>query len=317
MTAAATIAAAADRRRAANLRAAGLTALAVVLFGLSDAVAKSLAAAHPPGQIIACRGLATALLLALVVAARGGGPAGRGTAALASGVAAALRDRSCWARALFETGAAYCFITALARLPIADATALLFVFPLLLTVLAALVLRERVGARRWAAVAAGLAGVLVILRPGAVAFDPASLWPLAAAACVAGRDLSTRFVSPAVPSGAVALVTTCLTALAGLASLAVGAGWTPVGAASLAGFAAGAALVGAAFLALVEGTRAGDVSFTAPFRYVAVPFSFLLGWLAWGQAPDALVVLGGAIVAGSGLLTLGGRTGGGGGAERA
>jgi drug/metabolite transporter (DMT)-like permease len=70
------------------------------------------------------------------------------------------------------------------------------------------------------------------------------------------------------------------------------------------GFLVSAALVGSAFLCLVAGTRKGDVSFTAPFRYVSVPLSFLLGWLIWGQLPDLAVLAGTAIVVAAGLTTL-------------
>ena len=299
--------------RPANLRAAGLTVLAMALFSVSDVVVKLLAAVYPAGQIMAWRGAMTALFLALIVATRRGERSGA--------VVAALRDPACWARAVCEVGVAYCFFTALAHLPIADATAVLFVFPVLLIALAAIVLRERVGPRRWAAVAAGLAGVLIILRPGtASGTDPAMVWPLAAALFVAGRDLATRFVRPGATTGAVALTTTLLTTAAGLLTLAAG-GWVAVDGPGLLGFAGSAVLVAVAFLALVEGTRVGDISFTAPFRYVIIPLAFAIGWAVWGRVPDLPVVVGTAVIVGSGLLILRGDRGGaataGGGAARA
>ncbi len=215
-------------------------------------------------------------------------------------------DRAVWLRAACELGVAMCFFRALAALPLAEATAILFVFPVLLTVLAGLVLREWVGWRRWSAVLAGLAGVLLILRPGTAAFDPAAGWSLAAAVAVAARDLVTRYVRPDATTESVALMTTGVTTAAGLATWAAG-GWAPVDGAAALGFAATAALVSAAFLCLVAGTRTGDVSFTAPFRYVTVPVSFLLGWVVWGAFPDAFVLGGTAVVVGAGLVTLGGR----------
>lgn len=274
---------------AANLRAAGLVVLAVTLFSVSDVALKLLVAGYPTGQIMACRGGMSLVILGAVTLARSG----------RLGPGPALRDPACWIRGLSEVGVAYCFFTALRHLPLAEATAVLFVFPLMLTVLAALVLRERVGPHRWAAVAAGLAGILLILRPGTGAFDPALLWPLTAAACVAGRDLATRFVRPGSPSDAVALLTTGLTTGAGLLTLPFG--WATVDVPGLLGFAASAALTAAAFLALVEGTRTGDISFTAPFRYVIVPISFVAGWLVWGDVPDGTVLAGTAVVVASGL----------------
>ena len=107
-----------------------------------------------------------------------------------------LRDRACWLRSVFEFAASWCYFHALQQLPLAEATAVLFVFPLMLTGLAALVLKERVGAFRWLIVAVGLLGVLIILRPGTAAFHGAAFWALGAALAVALRDLATRYVHP-------------------------------------------------------------------------------------------------------------------------
>jgi drug/metabolite transporter (DMT)-like permease len=107
----------------------------------------------------------------------------------------------------------------------------------------------------------------------------------------------------------VALTTTGFTTLASLATAPFG--WAAPDMAGLVGFAASAALVSVAFLCLVAGTRVGDVSFTAPFRYVTVPLSFVLGFLIWGQLPDRFVLLGSLIVVAAGLAMLhrGGRRG--------
>lgn len=274
-----------------NLRAAGLTTAAVALFSVSDGIVKLLTVVYPPGQILFCRGLIATAFLALVVRLRGTGR-----------FRLPWRDPATWLRSLFELGVALCFFRALAALPLAEATAVLFVFPLVLTALAALFLKEHVGGRRWAAVALGLAGVLVIVRPGTAAFDPAGLWALAAALLVAGRDLATRFVRPAVGTEAVALMTTGFTTLASLATAPFG--WVVVDARATLGFAASAVLVGTAFLCLVAGTRRGDISFTAPFRYVTVPLSFLIGFLVWGYLPDRFVLAGTGLVVAAGLLVL-------------
>ena len=274
-----------------NLRAAGLTVLAVGLFAVSDAVIKLLTATYPPGQILFCRGVFACLFLCSYLLLRRRGP-----------IRLPLRDRACWIRSVFEFAASWCYFHALAQLPLAEATAVLFVFPLALTALAAIVLRERVGAQRWTAVAAGLLGVLVILRPGTAAFDTGALWALGAALSIALRDLTTRYVRPDVGTESVALMTT------GFSTLVAGAsapfGWVPLDALGLLGLATTAALVSVAFVTIVAGTRMGDVSFTAPFRYVTVPLSFFLGYAIWGQVPDAFVLLGTVIVMLAGLAIL-------------
>lgn len=276
----------------ANLRAAALTAVAVSLFAVSDAIVKLLTRDYPPGQILFCRGVVATLLFALAAGLR----------ARPDYLRLPWGDRAAWLRSAFELATALCYFHALQSLPLAEATAVLFVFPVLLTVLAAVVLKERVGPRRWAAVAAGMAGALVILRPGSAAFDPATLWVLAAAGLIAARDLITRYVRPAVPTEAVALMTIGFSAVASLTTLPMG--WAIPDGLGLLGFAASAALVSVAFSCLVAGTRTGDVSFTAPFRYVTVPLAFLIGYLVWGDVPDPPVFLGTAIVVASGLAML-------------
>lgn len=276
---------------ATNLRAAGLTALAVSIFAVSDAVVKLLATVYPPGQILFCRGvLACLCLLALMRLRR------------RAWQLPPLRDGAVWLRSLCDFGASLSFFSALQRLPLAEATAVLFVFPLLLTVLAAAVLGERVSPARWAGVSVGLVGVLIILRPGAATFDPAAGWALAAAACIALRDLATRRVDPALGTESIALVTMAFSTLASLVTAPFG--WRLPDALGALGFVGSAALTTFGFVAIVAGTRIGDISFTAPFRYAMVPLSFVLGYLIWGQVPDGFVLLGAAVVVLAGLSVL-------------
>ena len=275
----------------ANLRAAALTTAAVALFAVSDAVIKLLTATYPPGQILFCRGVLASLIL-LGVAGR------KGSAALRL----PLDDRAAWLRSLIDFLVSWAYFHALAQLPLAEATVVLFVFPVLLTVVGAVVLKERVPPARWLAVALGLAGVLLILRPGSAAFSMGAVWALAAAFGLALRDLSTRFVRPTASTESLALMTTGLTTVT---SLATGVGdWVTPDMPGILALAATATLVSAAFVMIVAGTRGGDLSFTAPFRYVTVPLSFALGFLIWGQAPDAAVLVGAATVVGAGLLVI-------------
>lgn len=275
----------------ANLRAAGLTVLALALFAVSDAIVKLLTTGYPPGQILFCRGVLASLLLGLYFARRSAG-----------WPRLPFRDRAAWLRSLSDFLVSWTFFHALARLPLAEATAILFVFPLILTALGVVVLAERVPPSRWAAVTLGLVGVLLILRPGAAAISGGAAWALAAAIGLALRDLATRFVGPDASSEGLALMGT---AVAAVASLATGvADWVVPDAAGVLGLAATAGLVSIAFVLIVAGTRSGDISFTAPFRYVSVPLSFLLGYLIWRQIPDAAVLLGTSIIMTAGLLTV-------------
>ena len=274
-----------------NLRAAAMIAAAMTLFSGSDAVVKLLTTTVPPGQIMACRGVLACALFVVILIARRERLDPR-----------AWRDPANLGRGVLEIGVAWFYFNGLARLPLAEATAILFVFPLLLTAAAALFLGERVRWRRWAAVVAGLIGVLVIMRPGGASWSSAALWPLAAAGCIAARDLVTRHLPPDLGTTTASLSTTAIVALAGCLTLP--AGWASIGMAEVGGFALSALLIGLGSLALVEGTRRGDVSFTAGFRYLSIPLAFVLGVLVWGHVPDLWVILGSLIVMGSGLFVL-------------
>ena len=111
---------------------------------------------------------------------------------------------------------AFLFITALGQLPLANVTAILQATPLILTLLCVAFGLERVGRRRWAAVAVGFVGVLLIVKPSPAGFNAYAGIALLCAAVVAGRDLVTRFIPRDVPSVVIALSTTASVGLAGV-----------------------------------------------------------------------------------------------------
>ncbi|MEO5614455.1 DMT family transporter [Cypionkella psychrotolerans] len=120
-------------------------------------------------------------------------------------------------RATFLILATFCFFLSLKFLPIADALAIFFVQPLVVTVLSALVLKEAVPRNRWAAVAVGFAGTLIIIRPGFVALNPGSLLALAAGTFLAIYFVMTRHISGRAP----AMVTTFQTNAVGAVFLSL------------------------------------------------------------------------------------------------
>ena len=157
----------------------------VACLSVNDALAKALATDYSPLQILFLRNL-IALPFAILIAVRMGG-----TAALRS-----HRPLTHLLRGLLWVCAAFLFFSSLRFLALAEATALVFVAPLFITAISALFLREPVGWRRWLAVLVGFAGVLIAVRPGAAAFQPASLLPVATALFYACLMLSARWVDP-------------------------------------------------------------------------------------------------------------------------
>ena len=202
-----------------------------------------------------------------------------------------------------EIAAAYFFLSALLAMPLANVTAILQVLPLTVTLGAALVFGEQVGWRRMLAIVVGFVGMLLIVRPGPEGFNEHASFALAAVVAVTLRDLVTRKMSSAVSSMTVTVITSAsILVFASLASFSIE--WQPVSLRE-AGFIAASAIFimgGYAFSVMVM--RIGEISVIAPFRYTGLLWALILGWLVFGDWPDAITMLGGAIVVASGLFAL-------------
>lgn len=277
-----------DNTRAAFLMMAGQAA-----FVLNDACMKGLSDDLPLFQAIFLRGVATSICLVLLARAMG-----------------ALRfdlSRRDWTfvamRTVGEIAAAYFFISALFNMPLANATAILQALPLALTLAGAVFLREPVGWRRLLAILVGLIGVMLIIRPGPEGFNVYSLYALASVGCVTLRDLSTRRLSRDVPSLTVAVAAAVgVTLFAGAG--AIWSEWRPVSAGAALQLSGAVVFVFLGYLLSVMVMRAGDLGFVAPFRYTALIWALLLGYMAFGDWPDPITFLGTAIVAATGIFTL-------------
>ena len=205
-------------------------------------------------------------------------------------------------RALCECCATVCFITGLTLLPIATASTLVWVTPMLLTVAAALVLGERVRPGRWFAVLAGFGGVLLVTRPFDEHYTPAMLLPLAAALFITARDLVTRRIDTGLDSLYVVLATLVGVTVAGLClSLA---DWRPVSPELVGWLSLSALLLGCGFLSQIVAVRSGELSFIAPFSYSGILVAVLYGYLIWNELPDRLSVAGIALIVGAGMYIL-------------
>ncbi len=279
--------------RSDNLTGALLMMASMAAFTLNDTMMKAMAGQIPLFQLLFLRGVLTTLAVAAIAWKMG---------ALRARVSRRDRWIILW-RTVAEIGAAYFFLTALFNMPIANVTAILQALPLTITLAAALFLREPVGWKRLAAIVAGFGGVMLIVRPGAADFNLFSLYALAAVGFVTLRDLSTRRLSRETPSMLVTLITSAaIMVFFGLASLA--GDWAPMGGREI-GLTAGAGLmIIGGYLFSIMVMRVGEIGFTAPFRYTGLIWALVLGWLAFGEWPETITLLGAGIVAGSGLFTL-------------
>ena len=199
-------------------------------------------------------------------------------------------------RAGFLIAATFLFFTSLKTLPIADALAIFFVQPLVVTLLSALVLREKVGPRRWTAVAIGFLGTLIIIRPGFAAWNPGNLFALGAGTSLAIYFVMTRSISGSAP----AMVTTFQTNAMGtlIASLGVWAVWQSPSPAEWAMFAALGAIATFGHYLIVRAYDHAEASLLAPLAYTEMVTSTLLGWWIFRDLPDGWTFLGVGILIG-------------------
>jgi len=265
---------------------------AMTLFCCNDALMKLAREVFPVGQALALRTIfAVVASLALVVFMDD-------WRKLPLGLRPIVLARAC-----VEALCALTFIWALGLLPLANITAIVMASPLLIVLLAVLLRIESVGWRRALALTVGFIGVLIVMRPSADGFNAAALVALTGAGFVAIRDLTTRFVGSDVPSTVVSLTATVTVGLlaSGMGALET---WQSPWRIELAYIAAAAVLVTGGGLSVITAFRNTDVGVVAGYRYSVVPIAVLIGWLVWGETPDAISYAGIALIVGSGLYTL-------------
>jgi drug/metabolite transporter (DMT)-like permease len=275
-----------------NARGAILMNVAMAAFTLNDTAMKAAMQEVPLYQAITIRGvLATAALI--LIGLRIGGL----TLRLPRHDLGLLGLRS-----LAEVVGTLLFLAALVHMPLANLSAIMQVLPLAVTLAAAVFLKERIGWRRLTAILIGFAGVLIIIRPGPAGFDIWSLMGLGSVLAVVVRDLVTRGMSRALPSVTVALSAAVTVLGLGLVGTAV-QGWQPVAPMDLLRLVGAAVALIIGYLTVVMTMRVGEISFIAPFRYMALLWAIVLGWLAFGQLPDALTLFGAGLVVATGIFT--------------
>ena len=258
------------------------------LITVNDSIMKSLTAGYPIGETIFVRGLFVAIPIAVLVFRSGGLHALRVT-----------NIRGQLVRAALLVGSMFLFVTSLRFLPLADAVALTFAGPLILTAVAPWALGERVGWRRRCAVAVGFAGVLIMLAPGREGLRWAAFLPLGTALLEAARDVVTRRL---VATESSLSLTACSFGLVTLCALATaGHGWRPMSAGDVGLLALAGCCVGVAFVLMTEAFRHAEATLVAPFRYSSVLWAMLIGAFAFGDRPSPAMLAGAVLVVGSGL----------------
>ncbi len=197
-------------------------------------------------------------------------------------------------RTLFGWGGVTCMFAAVAFIPLSDATAISFLNPVFGMLLAIPLLGERVGRWRWFAALMALCGALVLLRPGPETFQVAALLALAAAALMGMELIFIKKLADREPSFQILLVNDALGLV--IATLAVLPVWVPPSAAQWAALAALGVLMATAQACFVNAMARADASFVTPFAYVTLIFATLYDLLIFDVIPDAVSMLGAAII---------------------
>ncbi len=272
----------------APLKGIAFMVLAMFLLITSDAFTKWLGGDYSAWQIISIRSIFVLLIVCLIVWRRGGIPT--------------LKVRNAGGQAI--RAGCYVMTTMLIAismilLPLADAEAMLFASPLFITALAAPLLAERVGWRRWAAVPVGFTGMLVMLRPTPDAIQVLALIPLAAAAFSAVRDILSRKLSVTESTNSI-MFWSSLTVVVVTAMVAPFV-WRPLAWGDLGLMAIAGTLVGSAHYLMVEAYRAAEAALVSPFKYSGLIWAVIFGFVIWGDIPDLWIITGGALVVASGL----------------
>lgn len=192
------------------------------------------------------------------------------------------------------------FFSAVSQIPLAEATAITFMAPILVAGLAGPILGEKVGVARWLAIAGGFTGMLVIVRPGTGVLGLGALLCFGSALCYAFYQIVTRRIAAFDP----APVTTAYGGLVAtvIASFAVPFFWhAPEGWLHLLAFAALGVFGGIGHYCVARSFTYGDVSVVAPFHYVQLVGASLLGFLWFGELPDLYAWIGSALIVASGI----------------
>jgi drug/metabolite transporter (DMT)-like permease len=272
------------------LRGILLIVFAIFLFVVMDAAAKYLSALLPVLQIVWARNT-FAIAFALVMLRK------RNPVAMMRSTRPGLQ----LARSFLLFASTWFFFAAIQFIPLADASSISFVAPLMVTALSVPLLGERVGPRRWAAVVVGFVGALIIIRPGPGTMQIASLLPLGSASCFALYQIATRVLAASDHAYTTTLYSPVVGAV--LTSALMPFLWVHPDAVEWGLLALVGAIGGFSHFILIKAYEFAPPSVLAPFAYTNLIWSVSIGYLLFADLPDRYTALGAAIVVASGLYT--------------
>ncbi len=265
-----------------------LMLLGMLLFSLNDVLGKWLVSTYSVGQVLLIRSAAGLVALAPFI--------------WAAGVVSLFRIERPGLQALRAALASvevFCFYAAVRELPLADAMTYWLAAPIYVAALSPLLLGERVGWRRWCAIAVGFGGVVVAMGPSAAALTPTALYALAGSLAFALMILTGRMLR-GTPD--LALVFWQLAAALGAGAVTARHGWTPPDGADLALLTLLGVVALVAHFCINRALKLADAATISPLQYTLLLWAMAFGWLFFGDAPQGRMLLGAAIIVGAGLF---------------
>ena len=261
-------------------------------FSANDAATKFAAQYLPVSEVVAVRAGFALVIALLVIAWR------RELLAIS-----AVRNPYLVLRASIEAVIGVLVIYALSRMPIANFTAIILIQPFIMTAIGAVWFKEQVGWRRWTAVVAGFAGMLLVMKPATADFELVSLVALLAAILSLTRDLLVRRIHAQVPTTVISFSTALFAVPLGLLGATIEP-WSVPDGVTLIAIIISAAFLFVAFVLTVLAFRGTDVSAVSPFRYSIIVFAFIFGVIVFGEIPDSISLIGIGIIVAAGLYML-------------
>lgn len=276
-----------------NTRGILAMSAAVVVFIFNDALIKIAAETVPAIQAIGVRGIFATLWVTLALAVTG-----------AWRQLGSVTHPYVLSRGALEAASSIVYLVALFHIQFAIATAINLSTPLIFTALAVLLLKETVRWRRWSAVIVGFLGVLLVIQPRPGDIDVWAWVVLLATVLGAFRDVLGRYLPASVPTLVVSFASAVAVALVGCAWTFV-EGWQPMTAREIGLLVASSLLLAAGYQFLVLALRSGaEFSVIGSFRYASILWALGIGYVVWGDVPNALALFGIAVIVGSGLYIL-------------
>jgi drug/metabolite transporter (DMT)-like permease len=276
--------------RSGTLAGIGLMALGIFLFCCNDALGKWLLGTYSVWQMLMIRSIAALVLLSPLIWREG-----------VAGFAAAPRPGLQIARIALSVLESIMFFWAVAYLPLADTVTFYLAAPIYVTALSAVVLREPVGWRRWSAVAVGFVGVLIALRPSAATLTWPALIALAGSLFFAVFLIITRALRG---TSEVVLVSGTFVAMLAVTGTIAPFAWIAPSARDLGLMAILGVVAMVAFACVNRALKLAAASVVVPYQYTMIVWAVALGWLVFGDAPDAWTLGGAAIIVAAGLYIL-------------